>query len=116
MKLKIFAIIAVLLGEACAKIFFQETFEKNTLGTVWHPSKAKENGKFEWTCGKFCVNPTLKGIKTSQDAKFYALSAKFESFSNLNQILVIQYTVRHEQDLDCGGGYIKVNFPLIFSS
>lgn len=44
-----------------------------------------------------------------QDAKFYSLSTKFdESFSNKNKDLVIQFSVKHEQDIDCGGGYVKV--------
>lgn len=48
------------------------------------------------------------GIKTTQDAKFYALSANFESFSNKGITMVIQFTVKHEQKIDCGGGYVKV--------
>lgn len=51
------------------------------------------------------------GIQTSQDARFYALSARFdEKFSNEGKDLVIQFTVKHEQNIDCGGGYVKV-FP-----
>uniref|UniRef100_A0A8C5R729 Calreticulin n=1 Tax=Leptobrachium leishanense TaxID=445787 RepID=A0A8C5R729_9ANUR len=50
------------------------------------------------------------GIQTIQDWKFYALSARFEPFSNEGQTLVIQYTVKHEQGIDCGGGYVKL-FP-----
>jgi len=52
----------------------------------------------------------LSGIKTSEDAKNYALSAKFDSFSNEGKKLIIQFTVKHEQNIDCGGGYVKV-FP-----
>ncbi|VEL16148.1 unnamed protein product [Protopolystoma xenopodis] len=49
------------------------------------------------------------GVKTSQDAKFYGLSRKFEKpFSNLGKTIVIQFTVKHEQNIDCGGGYIKL--------
>ena len=48
------------------------------------------------------------GIKTSQDARFYALSAGFDKFSNEGKTLVIQFTVKHEQNIDCGGGYVKV--------
>ena len=49
------------------------------------------------------------GIKTSQDAKFYGISAKFDKpFSNKGKTLVIQFTVKHEQKIDCGGGYIKL--------
>merc|ERR1712173_132848 len=54
-----------------------------------------------------------KGIKTSQDAKFYGLSAKFDKFSNEGKNLVVQFTVKHEQNIDCGGGYAKI-FPCDF--
>lgn len=50
------------------------------------------------------------GIQTSQDARFYALSSRFEPFSNRDKTLVVQFTVKHEQNIDCGGGYVKL-FP-----
>merc|ERR1712196_128598 len=49
-----------------------------------------------------------KGLQTSQDAKFYAISTKHKEFSNEGKTLVIQYSVKHEQDIDCGGGYLKL--------
>lgn len=50
------------------------------------------------------------GLQTSTDARFYALSAKFpEAFSNEGKTLVVQFTVKHEQSIDCGGGYVKVS-------
>ena len=51
---------------------------------------------------------SLSGIQTSQDAKFYAASASFDKFSNADKTLVVQFTVKHEQKIDCGGGYVKV--------
>lgn len=57
------------------------------------------------------------GIQTSQDAKFYGLSAKFdEPFSNEGKTLVVQFQVKHEQSIDCGGGYVKVLFNNILFS
>lgn len=53
---------------------------------------------------------SVSGLQTSQDARFYASSARFEPFSNEGKPLVIQFTVKHEQKIDCGGGYVKV-FP-----
>lgn len=50
------------------------------------------------------------GLQTSQDARFYAMSSRFNDFSNEGKPLVIQFTVKHEQEIDCGGGYIKL-FP-----
>ena len=51
---------------------------------------------------------SLSGIQTSQDARFYAASASFDKFSNADKTLVVQFTVKHEQKIDCGGGYVKV--------
>lgn len=50
------------------------------------------------------------GLQTSQDARFYAMSSRFDDFNNQGKPLVIQFTVKHEQEIDCGGGYIKL-FP-----
>nr|XP_045014998.1 calreticulin-3 isoform X2 [Jaculus jaculus] len=50
------------------------------------------------------------GLQTTQNSRFYAISARFKPFSNKGKTLVIQYTVKHEQKMDCGGGYIKL-FP-----
>lgn len=36
------------------------------------------------------------------------MSKKFTPFSNKDEKLVIQFTVKHEQNIDCGGGYVKV--------
>ena len=50
----------------------------------------------------------LLGIQTSPDSRFFAISAEFPEFSNKGKNLVLQFSVKHEQDLDCGGGYIKL--------
>ena len=52
----------------------------------------------------------FKGLQTTQNSRFYAISARFKPFSNKGKTLIIQYTVKHEQKMDCGGGYIKL-FP-----
>lgn len=72
-----------------------------------HPGK--EFGKFAHTTGSIFHDPEEdKGIQTSQDARFYAMSTKFPPFSNEGKNLVVQYTVKHEQNIDCGGGYVKL--------
>uniref|UniRef100_G3VXF2 Calreticulin n=1 Tax=Sarcophilus harrisii TaxID=9305 RepID=G3VXF2_SARHA len=78
----------------------------------WVQSKhLPEYGKFQLTAGKFYGDKEKdKGLQTSEDAKFYALSARFEPFSNEGQSLVLQFSVKHEQGIDCGGGYVKL-FP-----
>ena len=64
------------------------------------------------TAGKFYGDEKKdQGMQTSQDARFYQYSAKLkEPFSNEGKSLVLQFSVKHEQSIDCGGGYIKL-FP-----
>uniref|UniRef100_A0A8C9KZR3 Calreticulin n=1 Tax=Serinus canaria TaxID=9135 RepID=A0A8C9KZR3_SERCA len=82
----------------------------------WVESKHKPDyGRFVLTAGKFYGDAEKdKGIQTSQDARFYALSSRFEPFSNRDKTLVVQFTVKHEQNIDCGGGYVKL-FPASLS-
>ncbi|KAG5530683.1 hypothetical protein RHGRI_025596 [Rhododendron griersonianum] len=49
------------------------------------------------------------GIQTYNDAKHYAISAKIPEFSNRDRTLVVQYSIKLEQDIECGGGYIKLH-------
>ncbi len=66
-------------------------------------------GEWKWTHGENFADAEDKGIQTGEDAKFYGLSAKLDSsFTNTNKDLVIQFSVKHEQELDCGGAYIKL--------
>lgn len=78
----------------------------------WIESKHMlDYGKFILNAGKFYGDSEKdKGIQTSEDAKYYARSIKFEKFNNEGQTMVTQFTVKHEQNIDCGGGYIKL-FP-----
>ncbi|RZF44106.1 hypothetical protein LSTR_LSTR016005 [Laodelphax striatellus] len=85
--------------------------ELDTWETTWEASEhpGKEFGKFKRTSGKFFNDEEKdKGIQTSEDFRFYALSRKFPAFSNKDKPLVIQFRVKHEQNIDCGGGYVKV--------
>ena len=67
-------------------------------------------GKFVNTAGKWYGDENDKGIQTSEDARFYGLSAPLTKpyTSSSDKPLVIQYSVKHEQNLDCGGAYIKL--------
>lgn len=55
-------------------------------------SKHKSDfGKFVSSAGKYFGDEAeAKGIKTSEDAKNYALSARFTPFSNAGKKLIIQ--------------------------
>ncbi|GAB1603116.1 calreticulin-like [Argonauta hians] len=101
----------VLVALTHAKVMFKEEFLDDSWRSKWIDStyKGNDQGKFEISAGKFYGDAEKdKGLKTTQDAKFYGISAKFDKFNNENQPLVIQFTVKHEQNIDCGGGYVKV--------
>jgi len=106
-----FLALALLAVAVNAKIHFHEEFKDgDAWADRWITSQhdGKTFGKFELTPGKFYADESNKGLKTTQDAHFYAISTKFSPFSNAKSPLVIQFTVKHEQNIDCGGGYLKV--------
>ncbi|XP_025805755.1 calreticulin isoform X2 [Panicum hallii] len=101
------ASVAAVAGE----VFFQEKFEDGW-ESRWVKSdwKKDENMAGEWnhTSGKWNGDAEDKGIQTSEDYRFYAISAEYPEFSNKDKTLVLQFSVKHEQKLDCGGGYVKL--------
>ncbi|KAF4076441.1 hypothetical protein AMELA_G00215070 [Ameiurus melas] len=114
-SLKVFAILsaALLAFSVDATVYFKEQFlDADAWTSRWVNSEHKSDyGQFKLTAGEFYGDAEKdKGLQTSQDARFYATSARFEPFSNKGKSLVVQFTVKHEQKIDCGGGYVKV-FP-----
>merc|ERR1712012_150647 len=110
-KMRTSLLLLAVVGTALAEVYLEERFDKDDWASKWVQSthKGAEAGKFEWTAGKFYVDADKdKGIQTSRDAKFYALSTEFKPFSNKDKPLVVQFTVKHEQNIDCGGGYAKL--------
>jgi len=99
-----------LFGAALSEVFFEEQFGAGYEDRwVQSTHKGAEAGKFVLSAGKFYGDAEKdQGIQTSEDARFYALSAEFKPFSNKDKPLVIQFTVKHEQNIDCGGGYVKL--------
>lgn len=68
-----------------------------------------ELGEWKWTAGEFHGDAKDKGIQTGEDARFYGISSKLsEPFTNTGKDLVLQFSVKWEQDIDCGGAYIKL--------
>lgn len=105
-------VLLSLVGLASSTTYFKETFD-DSWKSRWVESnwKKKEGtaGVWKHTAGDFYGNKVADmGIQTSQDARFYAISAKFPEFSSEGKTLVLQYQVRHPQKIDCGGGYIKL--------
>jgi len=104
-------VLLFLFSVASAEIYFSESFD-DEWASRWVVSKHREDGSqgaFEISAGKHFNDPEEdKGLRTTQDAKFYAISAEMSDFSNLDKPLIIQYSVKHEQRIDCGGAYVKI--------
>ena len=103
----------VLLNGVVSEIYFSEKFDDaDAFKQRWVEStfKGAEQGPFRLSHGKFYGDAEADvGIQTSQDARFYGISAKFATpFSNEAKDLVLQFSVKHEQKIDCGGGYVKL--------
>lgn len=101
-----------MLALASATVYFEEKFGSGW-ESRWVKSKSKESegtqGAFGWTAGKYYADAEEdKGLQTSQDARFYQISAEFPKFSNKDKELIFQFSVKHEQRIDCGGGYFKI--------
>jgi len=112
------AVATVALGAATANadVLFKETFEDGDSWTErWVKSdwKSGQMGETELSTGKYFPKDQeekSKGLKTTEDHRFYGLAASFgdKKASNKDKDMVIQYSLKYEQDIDCGGGYIKV--------
>lgn len=106
----------LVLAYACQaepEIYFSEKFEDGeSYSDRWVEStfKGAEQGQFKLSHGKFYGDAEADmGIQTSTDARFYGISSKIEpAFTNEGKSLVLQFTVKHEQKIDCGGGYAKL--------
>jgi calreticulin len=113
--MKSILIFAILLGcvvLSTSTVYFQEKFDDGW-ESRWVKSKTREadgtQGVWGWSAGKYYDDAEAdKGLQTTQDARFYQISAGFPKFSNKGKDLIVQYSVKHEQKIDCGGGYIKI--------
>jgi len=103
--IKSFILIATVILLASATTHFSETFGKGWEDR-WVVSDWRDDA------GKWVVGSGLyggaEGLKTSEDARFYSISANFDDFSNEGKDLILQYSISHSQNIDCGGGYIKL--------
>eukprot|EP00525_Craspedostauros_australis_P005213 CAMPEP_0198114406 /NCGR_PEP_ID=MMETSP1442-20131203/5798_1 /TAXON_ID= /ORGANISM="Craspedostauros australis, Strain CCMP3328" /LENGTH=412 /DNA_ID=CAMNT_0043771711 /DNA_START=87 /DNA_END=1325 /DNA_ORIENTATION=+ len=115
MKFTLSTILAAasIITPVAGEVYLKEKFNDDawtsrwTESTKWKPKA--EMGTWKHTAGKWYGDAADKGIQTGQDARFYGLSAKLDKpFISGDKPLVIQYSVKHEQNLDCGGAYLKL--------
>ncbi|KAL1922800.1 uncharacterized protein VTP21DRAFT_9176 [Calcarisporiella thermophila] len=118
MKFGIIGLALLSLGAIAsvhAETFFEDGFaDGEGWKQRWTNSAHRDDlGRFNVTAGKWHSNPIAsQGLQTVDDARFYAISAPFNKvFDNTGKDLVVQFSVKHEQDIDCGGGYVKLLPP-----
>eukprot|EP00877_Chromochloris_zofingiensis_P002101 jgi/Chrzof1/11892/Cz06g13230.t1 len=111
--MKAIFVLALCFGLAAAEVFFQEKFddswEKRWSKSTWKQSDGTA-GEFKLTAGKwFGDEKEDLGIQTTPDSKFFAISSELKkTVDSKGKELILQFSAKHEQDLDCGGGYIKL--------
>merc|ERR1719373_474087 len=93
-------------------VHFSETFNDGW-ESRWTTSKWKESegtqGKWVASAGKwFKDEQENTGLQTGEDSRFFGISASFDSFSNSDKDLIVQYQAKYEKDIECGGGYVKL--------
>jgi len=90
-------------------VHFKDTFKDLS---KWTPSTWKaegEMGKFEVKAHEFAKDKDDMSLATTQDLRFWGISAEIKKpFSNEGKTLVVQYSVKYERDVECGGGYLKL--------
>jgi len=113
MKAALMMLLVCGLAVASATTYFKDTVEKDWKDT-WVVS---DNKKSEGTAGTwkritgdwYGDAEASHGLQTSQDARFYSITKKFDKpFSSVGKDLVLQFSIKHPQKIDCGGGYIKL--------
>jgi len=101
------------LATVNATTYFKETFDKDWKSR-WVVSNWKKSegtaGTWKLSAGEWYGDKDLSaGLETTQDARFYAISSKFQKpFDATDKDLIFQFSIKFPQKIDCGGGYIKL--------
>jgi len=103
----LFLLLALVTGYVFEDDFSVDPMENGWVQSNWKKDSG-EAGAFGWTAGTWSVDAENKGLQTSQDAKFYAITKEIPTVNNEGKSLVFQFSVKHEQKIDCGGGYLKL--------
>jgi len=94
----------------CSTQFF-EPFNKDPFQNGWVNSEAeKYKGKFSWDESSVLVGiPHDKGLKITEEARYYGLTKLVNIDTSSNEDLIIQYEVKLQVDsYSCGGLYMKL--------
>jgi calnexin len=95
---------------------FLEQFDSDDWAQLWKISQAKKDDEFnyvgEWDVEETIIFPGFKGDKglvLKTKAAHHAIHAPLaEPFDNKDNTLVLQYEVKLQEGLNCGGAYVKL--------
>uniref|UniRef100_A0A8C8AP59 Calreticulin 3 n=1 Tax=Otus sunia TaxID=257818 RepID=A0A8C8AP59_9STRI len=112
--LRLALLLGAALGSARAAVYFQEQFLDR--GWSWVSSEYKVDlERFKLPVGKFygdakTVTLTIVSLQVYKlvETLIFMLSPHVLNHLVTKGRLVLQYTVKHEQEIDCGGGYVKI--------
>lgn len=95
------------------KLEYLETFQGDSQESgKWVYSYHRQYAGQSWNWGYGYVKPTLdcdKALITEVPSAKYGITSFFDSpINNLDKDLVVQYEVRYQKGLECGGAYIKL--------
>ena len=102
------------------EFYFVETFEENVIGKKWLKSKAKKDDVEEDIAkydGQWSVESSAdavlegdQGLVLKSKAKHHAISSRLVKQFQFSQDkpLVVQYEVKFQNPMECGGAYIKL--------
>lgn len=98
-------------------VYFEERFDRgwdrHWVKSEKHPP-GKPFGRWQCTAGSTPGNPSIqRGIKTLDNYRHYCISSKFQKClvkEDKSKPLIIQYTVKQDRPVICGGLYLKL-FP-----
>jgi calreticulin len=111
--MKLLLVLFGLLAISSATVFYREDFSDANWQSRWVQSEKRpehERGKLTLSAGQYFTDETKeRGLKTSEDARFYHYTAAFPEFDNKGKTLVLQYSLKQDQRIDCGGGYVKLH-------
>ncbi|KAJ2783820.1 hypothetical protein H4R18_001495 [Coemansia javaensis] len=108
--------LAALAGSAIARVYFEETFSDESGVERFKATEAREdNGAIRRSSGKWFGNEeAAAGLQLIEDARFYGYTSKLKRpFNTKGKDFVLQFTVKYEQDIDCGGAYLKLLPPTL---
>ncbi|KAK6459384.1 Calnexin [Scheffersomyces xylosifermentans] len=101
--------------------YFEQFDYKDLANSPWKPSQARkfdeERNEVVYFNGKWAIESSTKnvgyindkGLVLKSKAKHHAISAKLpQPFNNTDNDLVLQYEIKLQNGLECGGTYIKL--------